>query len=100
MTSSADGSKIALPLTYRIFEHPELSGKLCLDKCYKYFECSGVKAPSYCVCALRGAQRTERRKRVSEDLAAFDAMSGGSSNKKPKVVCPYYESGNCSMTRP
>ena len=94
---------------YRIFEHPELSGKICLDSCHRYFESYmpylpmdfvSANNPIPCICdKIKGRSRPGPS--FDRSTSGLDALMGAIANRKADKAadpCKHFTSGRCYAT--
>jgi hypothetical protein len=91
-------------LEYKIFEHPDLAGKLCLARCHRYknipsnVQALGPNLP-WCPCDKLDGNRPPAKARGeasgSSGLQGFMAALAQRKADKAMVVCPHYLAGKC-----
>ena len=91
-------------LKYHMYEQKELSGKICLLGCHKYFRNSGMTKLSYCECEEKRAAATASQaaggaRQPRRNLAATSSMLHDKYGPKKDVECPAFLKGKCGFVK-
>lgn len=87
-------------LEYKIFEHPDLTGAMCLSRCHRYFP-NVVQANGWKVEACPGHAFSGGKGGPSGNsgMAAFMEAVNASRQEKAGTECKWYALGKCHYAR-